>query len=105
MQDLDPHKTPPLVSASSLAHLQRRLDTELPARYGALPVFSLHHHKRQDLIELVATGAAFLERVRRRGAEAKQPALYDQLVRLWGGPSAGLLPLNAPGLPEGPEEM
>jgi len=46
--------------------------------------------------------------VRRRGAEAQQPALYDRLVRLWGGyePGAALPPLDTLGRHvEDPEEL
>ena len=46
-QDLDPHKTPPLAASSHLGHMQRRLESELPHHYSALPVFSLHHHQRR----------------------------------------------------------
>lgn len=61
-----------------------------------------YHHQRRSIAELRSTGASFLDRVRRRGAEAQQPALYDRLARLWGGdrpwgvyePGAALPPLD-----------
>ena len=87
-----PTPTPTPTPDPNLGQLQRRLESELPHRYSALPVFSLHHHQRRGLSELRAVGTSFLGRVRQRGAEAHQPALYDRLVRLWGGygPEAAL---------------
>ena len=88
-RDLDPYKTPPLFAADTFDSVAAKLDRPpreggLPP-YAQLPVFSLHHNRRHDVLELGVIGANFLAKVHERGRESADAAAVDRLVELWRG--------------------
>lgn len=100
-RDLDPYKTPPLLAADAFESVAALLDRPPPSGeggggqggegaglppYGQLPVFSLHHNRRDDVRALGVIGAHFLAKVRERGRASADAAAVDRLIELWKGP-------------------